>query len=230
MKKFLLGYSDLTFKTDWRTLYCRYRIGRLKHQYWLWNRKSQTKYLVDDYDYRILKNCQSGTTVFFASSAYYLKDMFPEIVVVESHEVVKSFRQDVIISTRNNISQHAPLADNFAVVNNRGDQWFTPDQMTDNMSYYTAAMKPGCRFFYSFRDTQIPKFNRLTIDQEKFWLAWAQQLAQSHGLHLAWHDIQFPKKQPDSNGEYHTLENPDTTNGNLKFWFVYQGDPWTIIE
>jgi hypothetical protein len=144
--------------------------------------------------------------------------------------VVKSFRQDVIISTRANISQHAPPADNFAVVNNRGDQWFTPDQMTANMSYYTAAMKPGCRFFYSFRDTQIPKFNRLTIDQEKFWLAWAQQLAQSHGLQLAWHDIQFPKKQPDSNGEYHTLENPDTTNGNLKFWFVYQGDPWTILD
>jgi hypothetical protein len=230
MKKFLLGYSDIAFKTDWRTLYRRYRIGRLKHQYWLWNRKSQNKYVIDAYDHKILKNCQSGTTVFFDSSAYYLKDMFPEIVVVESHEVVKSFRDDVIISPRADISQHAPRADNFAVVNNRGDQWFTPDQMTANMSYYTAAMNPGCRFFYSFRDTQIPKFNRLTIDQEQFWLNWAQQLAQSHGLHLVWTDIQFPKKQPDSNGEYHTLENPDTTNGNLKFWFVYQGDPWTLID
>lgn len=230
MKKFLLGYGDLAVKTDWRTLYRRYRIGRLKHQYWLWNRKSQTKYLIDDYDHKILKNCQSGTTVFFASSAYYLKDMFPEIVVVESHKVVNSFRKDVIISTREDISQHSPSADNFAVVNNRGDQWFTPGQMTNNMSYYTASMNKGCRFFYSFRDTQIPKFNRLTIDQEKFWLEWAQQLAHSHGLHLVWNDIQFPKKQPDGNGEYHTLENPDTTNGNLKFWFVYQGNPWKIIN
>lgn len=31
------------------------------------------------------------------------------------------------------------------------------------------------------------------------------------------------------NGYYDQLENPDTTNGNLKFWFVYKGDPWQPI-
>jgi hypothetical protein len=227
--KYLLGYNDIPFKTDWKTLYRRYRIGRLKHQYWLWNRKNKEKFLIDHYDHWILKNCQQGTTVFFDSSAYYLKDLFPEIIAAESHPVVKTFRPDVITVNRNQLYKSIPAADNFAVVNNRGDQWFTPVEMLTNMSHYTKVMRPGCRFFYSFRDTQIPKFNRLTIDQEKFWLDWAQGLEQSHNLKLVWHDIQFPKKYPDANGEYSTLENPDTTNGNLKFWFVYQGDPWNII-
>jgi len=47
------------------------------------------------------------------------------------------------------------------------------------------------------------------------------------GLELVWHSVDFTKKLPDSNGYYDQLENPDTTNGNLKFWFVYKGTPWT---
>ena len=42
-------------------------------------------------------------------------------------------------------------------------------------------------------------------------------------------DINFEKKTPDLNGEYPCTENPDTTNGNLKFWFVYKGQPWNVI-
>lgn len=228
--KHILGYSDILFNTDWKTLYRRYRIGRLKHQYWLWNRKNKNKFLIDAYDYKILNNCRQGNTVFYSSSGYYLKDIFPEIIVVESHPVVKTFRPDVIISSRDQLLNNIPLADNFAVVNNRADQWFTPTEMLTNISHYVSAMNSGCRFFYSFRDTQIPKFNRLTIDQEQFWLNWALQLEQSHDLKLVWYDIQFPKKLPDHNGNYNTLENPDSTNGNLKFWFVYKGDPWTITQ
>lgn len=43
-------------------------------------------------------------------------------------------------------------------------------------------------------------------------------------------DINFKKKEPDENGVFDVSENPDTTNGNLKFLFVYKGDPWTIIR
>ena len=46
---------------------------------------------------------------------------------------------------------------------------------------------------------------------------------------LVWYDINFFKKQPDANGQYDMLENPDTANGNLKFWFVYKGKTWDII-
>ena len=80
--------------------------------------------------------------------------------------------------------------------------------------------------FYSFRDTQI-HINRLTTDMESLFLTWAQGL-ESIGLQLVWHSIDFDCKVPDQNGYYDQLENPDTTNGNLKFWFVYQGLPWEV--
>ena len=45
-------------KQDWKTQYLRYRTGRLKHQYWLTNRKNKNFALIDEYDYKILKNCK----------------------------------------------------------------------------------------------------------------------------------------------------------------------------
>lgn len=220
-KRIILSYHDMPTKQDWRTLYIRYRIGRIRHQYWLWNRKRKSQYLIDGYDKYILENCQPGTTVFFASAAYYLKDMFPEIEVVEQHPVVATFRKDVHILQREELYRLPVRADNFAVVNNRGDQWFDLAEMTQNMQYYTAAMNPGCKFFYSFRDTQIPLLNRLKVDMEQYWHDWAQSLS-AIGLTVVQEDIQFPKKTPDQQGQYNTLENPDSTNGNIKFVFVYQ--------
>lgn len=216
-------------KQDWRTAYVRYRIGRLKHQYWLWNRKRPHAPVIDYYDKFILQNCQPGHTVFFSSSAYYLKDIFGDITVVEQYPVVKTFRPDVIISTRSNLKNLDFRSDNLAVVNNRSDQWYDLSQRNQMIQEYCAFMNHGCRFFYSFRDTQIPKLNRLKIDQEQYWLAWAQSLA-NFGLDLCWHSIEFPRKQADANGDYNTLENPDTTNGNLKFIFVYKDKPFTVCN
>jgi hypothetical protein len=229
--KIIEYFNQSTVKSDWKTQYIRYRLGRLKHQYWLLNRKSKDQIVIDSYDYSILRNCQPGQTVFFASAGYYLMDLLPDMHIVEMHPVVKTFYPTVIIcEDRNNLTTALPvLADNFAVVNNRADQWCTIDERNQNVKYYTEIMNVGCRFFYSFRDTQIPKLNRLKIDMETYWLDWAHSLLESHGLKLVWSSIQFPKKQPDCHGNYDTLENPDTTNGNLKFWFVYQGDSWEIM-
>ena len=215
-------------KTDFNTRYIKYRAGRLKHQYWLWNRKSQNK-IVDEYDACILKNCQAGTTAFFASAGYYLKDIWPEIDSIETHSVVSEFYPGVIFAkSRQHLAQVVPHHyDNFAVVNNRGDHWVTVDGLTDHIGNYSTVMNPGCRFFYSFRDTQI-HVNRLTTDLESHYLNWAQSL-HNIGLTLVWHDIQFRKKEKDGNGNYDGLENPDTTNGNLKFWFVYKGQSWTPL-
>ena len=215
-------------KTDFKTRYVKYRAGRLKHQYWLWNRKSQNK-VVDEYDAAILKNCQAGKTAFFASAGYYLKDIWPDIDSIEMHPVVSEFYSDVIFTeSRQELPQAVPYHyDNFAVVNNRGDHWVEVDGLTDHIQNYSTVMNPGCRFFYSFRDTQI-HVNRLTTDLEKHFFDWANGLSQI-GFDLVWHSIDFAKKLPDQTGYYDQLENPDTTNGNLKFWFVYKGPPWTPI-
>lgn len=231
MPKLLEFFEQATIKTDWKTQYIRYRLGRLKHQYWLWNRKNKNKALIDEYDYAILQNCQPGTTVFFASSGYYLKDIYPEIEVIEMHPVVKTFYPAVHICTnRQNLEELPIRADNFAVVNNRGDIWTEPHNMIEYCKSYTKIMNNGCRFFYSFRDTQISDLNRLTINLEDFFHDWAHKVAKECDMKLVWHNINFKKKLPDGHGAYDVLENPDTTNGNLKFWFVYKGDSWKVCH
>ena len=226
MTKLIEFFDQQPIRDDWKTQYIRYRLGRLKHQYWLWNRKNSTQALIDEYDYAILRNCQPGRTVFFASAGYYLKDIWPEIESVEMHPVVKTFYPGVHVCTREQLKDLPWQADNFAVVNNRADHWVTVDGLTDHLKHYCAVMNPGCRVFYSFRDTQII-VNRLTTDMELMFLNWAQSL-ESMGLQLVWHNIGFDRKLPDQNGYYDQLENPDTTNGNLKFWFVYKGAPWSV--
>lgn len=230
MPKIIEFFEQSFIKTDWKTQYTRYRLGRLKHQYWLWNRKKQDHVLVDEYDQKIINNCRPGRSVFFASSGYYLKDIYEGIDVIEMHPIVKAFYPDVYIcENRSEINKDYPYkADNFAVVNNRGDIWTALENVANHCLHYTKIMNPGCRFFYSFRDTQIVGFNRLTVNMEEYFLDWAKDLERTHDLKLVWHDINFKKKLPDINGYYDQLENPDTTNGNLKFWFVYKGDAWEI--
>jgi hypothetical protein len=229
MTKLIEFFDQQLIKKDWRTQYLRYRLGRLKHQYWLMNRKHPNRAVIDSYDYSILQNCQPGTTVFFSSAGYYIQDIFPEVKVVEQHPVVKTFCPNVYIcEDRNNLVDLPFCADNFAVVNNRSEMWTTVDGLTNHMTNYIKIMNPGCRVFYSFRDTQM-HVNRLTTDMEALFLDWATSLEATHNLKLAWYDIDFEKKLPDQNGFYNLLENPDTTNGNLKFWFVYKGEPWTLI-
>lgn len=220
-------YTD-EHKTDFKTQYIKYRAGRLKHQYWLWNRKRSEK-VVDQYDAAILKNCQSGTTAFFCSAGYYLKDLWPNIDSIEMHPVVSQFYKDVItVKGRRQLADSVQYKyDNFAVVNNRGDHWVSINGLTQHLINYTSVLNDNARVFYSFRDTQI-HYNRLVVDSEKYFESWANSLT-SIGLSLVWSDIAFPKKVKDGTGNYDAFENPDTTNGNLKFWFVYKGKPWTPI-
>jgi len=213
---------------NFRTRYVKYRAGRLKHQYWLWNRKQKIKQ-VDSYDTMILRNCKPGTTAFFASSGYYLRDIWPQIDSIEMHSIVKEFYpQAIYVPSRRDLYQNVPtMYDNFAVVNNRGDHWVTVDGLTDHIINYCSVLNPGARLFYSFRDTQI-HYHRLAVDAEDFFLSWACSLAR-YDLELVWHEIDFRKKVKDGQGNYDALENPDTTNGNIKFWFVYKGKSWITV-
>jgi len=229
MTKLIEHFHEQHIRTDWKTQYFRYRAGRLKHQYWLTNRKNPNLAVLDEYDYSILKNCQAGTTVFFGSAGYYIRDIFPDVEVIEMHPVVKTFYPDAhICLDRAGIANTVNFrADNFAVVNNRGDHWVTLQGLNNHLINYSKIMRPGCRVFYSFRDTQM-YVNRLTVNMEQHFLNWAIDLS-AHGFELVWHSVDFERKVPDENGYYDMLENPDTTNGNLKFWFVYQGSPWEVI-
>lgn len=213
--------------TDFRTRYLKYRVGRLKHQYWLWNRKRSCS-VVDEYDAKILKNCKSGSIAFFSSAGYYLKEIWPQIDSIETHSVVKEFYPDVILVTnRDELPQVIPgKYDNFAVVNNRGDHWVGLDGVKQQLVSYTQVLNPGARLFYSFRDTQI-HYNRLTVDSVEYFSSWARSL-EDIGLTLVWSDVVFQKKIKDGAGNYDGYENPDTINGNIKFWFCYQGKSWEV--
>jgi hypothetical protein len=222
--KLIESFDQATLRSDWRTQYRRYRTGRLKHQYWLENRKRGTA-LVDEYDYTILKNCKPGHTVFFSSAGYYLKDIWPEITVVEMYPIVQSFYPDSLyVADRSQLSTVLASVDNFACVNNRSEMWCNVDGLTKHFEHYIKILNSGARVFYSFRDTQM-WVNRLTVDMEQHFLTWAHSL-QRFDLRLVWHEINFHKKTPDTFGNYDMLENPDTTNGNLKFWFEYQTQNW----
>lgn len=223
MPKLIEFFEQGTIKDDWKTQYIRYRLGRLKHQYWLINRKQKHKVVVDEYDYKILKNCQSGTTVFFGSAGYYLKDIFPSIEVIEQYPIVKTFYSDVTIcKDRTKLAEIIKYrADNFAVVNNRADHWVDTTGLTEYFKSYSKIMNPGCRVFYSLRDTQI-HVNRLTTNLHQHFHRWALSL-EEYGFKLVWEEIKF--RETDNQ-----LENPDTTNGNLKFWFVFNGVPWNTIH
>lgn len=227
--KIIEFFDQAEMRDDWRHQYRRYRMGRVKHQYWLWNRKRSDFVFVDNYDHFILKNCQPGHTVWFGHAGYYLKDIWPEITVVEQLPIVKTFYPEAIICRdRNKLPDVLPdLADNFAVVNNRGDYWVSLDGMTEYATSYTKVMRPGCRFFYSFRDTQI-HVNRLTTNLEEHYRNWALSLKDRCGLELVWSSIDFKKQVIDENGIWPCAENPDSLNGNLKFAFVYQGPGWEI--
>ena len=124
-------------KEDFKTQYIKYRAGRIKHQYWLWNRKKNNKF-VDHYDAKIFCNCQLGNTAFFNSAGYYLKDIWPQIDSIDMYPVIKEFYSDVIIVKNKEELQNeiSTRYDNFAVVNNRSDHWVSVDGLTDHLENY----------------------------------------------------------------------------------------------
>lgn len=223
--KLIESYLDYPMKSDEKSVnkhnYIRYRIGRLKHEYWLKNRKRPNNFVIDDYDWFIYNNLKPGKTCYFGSAGYYMEPLIPDITVIEQWPVVKAFYPKAhIIDERDEIPAQFPQAfDNFVVVNNRGDLWKSVPGLCDHIQHYVAAMKPGGLLFYSIRDTQIIGYNRLKEDHYEVFYNLSNLVREKFGLHLLWHDIRFAKKQKDGAGNYDIMENPDTTNGNIKFVF-----------
>jgi len=209
--------------------YIRYRMGRLKHSTWLKNRKDPTQLTIDTHDKFIIDNIKSGKTCAFGSAGYYFDDLIPDLTVVEQWDIVQKFYPACyIIKDRSLLKSYfGRQFDNFIVVNNRGDMWVTPENLTLHCLNYSYTMNDGCLFFYSFRDTQINDWNRLTTDHYEYFYEWAISLKKTCNLNLIWHDIKFIDDSYDTINNQ--LENPDTTNGNLKFVFQYKSNSHTII-
>jgi hypothetical protein len=216
---------DLPFNGTWKTQYLRFRTGRLKHQYWLNNRKNPNNFIIDNYDYFIVKNLNPGHTTIFGSAGYYLDDVIENLHVVEMHPVVKTFYPTaIIVGDRVEIKNLVPKCSNFIVNNNRMDHWLeNAEQLTNQIKHYVDCLEDQGLLFYSFRDTQMLPLNRLTVDMEQFYLDWAHSLSEALNLNLCWSNIDFKKQLADPHSQYPCHENPDTTNGNLKFIFCLNG-------
>lgn len=213
-------YLDkVNYKQDFKTSYVVYRLGRIKHELWLKNRKTETKVLYNE-DSKILDKCKQGKTCILYSAGYYIKDLFPDadIDVIEKHTIVKDFYPQVIICQRHELDKINKKYDNVIVTNNRNDHWTDLNGLKEYFLEYKKIMSKDCNFFYSLRDTQMLGFNRLKINMKQMFLDWAKSMYE-HGFELLEYDIQFPEKKLKPNGEFNLEENPDTTNGNVKFLF-----------
>lgn len=223
MKKLIEHFSDYPMVQSDPHEYRRYRMGRLKHQLWLYNRK-RDEIILDTHDKFILDNLQPGNTCVFGSAGYYLEDVIPDLTVIEQWPIVKKFYPKAqIIKNRSEIAEtNGRMFNNFIVINNRGDIWCELSVVKDHIANYVKSMKSGCLFFYSFRDTQIVNWNRLKVNHKQYFYKFGLHIEKTYNLNLLWHDIKFAKKQKDSAGDYDIWENPDTTNGNIKYVFEYK--------
>jgi len=225
MKKLIEHFSDYPMVQSDTHDYRRYRMGRLKHQLWLYNRK-RDEIILDTHDKFILENLRPGNTCVFGSAGYYLEEVIPNLTVIEQWPIVKKFYPKAqIIENRSEIAEtNGRMFDNFIVVNNRGDIWCELSVVEQHIANYVKSMKPGCLFFYSFRDTQIVNWNRLKVNHKQYFHDFGLHIEKTYNLNLLWHDIKFAKKQKDGAGNYDIWENPDTTNGNIKYVFEYKSN------
>ena len=223
--KIIENFVKSDIKEDFKTAYLRYRTKNPKHGLWLMNRKKTKKVVFDD-DARILSKCKQGNVAIYNSCGYYLKDLFPtiDIDVIEIDPLVKKFYYNCHISNRQDLKKIDKKYDNFIVTNFRGDLWTDVAGLEKYFKMYQSVMNKDCYFFYSFRDTQILGINRLKVDMEKYFHEWAKSLDDKLNLKLLNHTIAFPKKIRKQDGSFNLNENPDTTNGNIKFLFQFKGN------
>jgi len=198
--------------------YIRYRIGRIKHEYWLRNRKNKQEKLLDSFDNFVIKNLKPGNTCVYGCAGYYLEDWIKDLTVVEQWDIVKKIypKAHIIKQRKDLFNTFGCSFDNFIVTNARGDHWVNLDGLEEHIGFYAKTIKEDGLLFYTFRDTQIPEWNRLTTNHYDYFFDWAINIWKTTGMHCVWKDIKFA----DRTNPFAMDENPDTTNGNIKFIFA----------
>ena len=217
MQELIEHFDEYQMVDNDRHNYIRYRLGRIKHYYWLKNRKNKDVKLLDEYDDFIIKNLNPGKTCVFGCAGYYLDEWIKDLTVVEQWPIVKTFYPEAhIIKDRKDLYHNFQCSfDNFIVTNSRSDHWVSLEGLTEHIKNYSQTIKDNGLLFYSFRDTQIIGWNRLKTDQQKFFTNWAKNIYNETGMYCVWEDICFV----DRSNPFAMDENPDTTNGNIKFIF-----------
>jgi len=132
--------------------------------------------------------------------------------VIESQEIVKSFYpKAVIVKDRQEIGTLFPNKfNNFIVTNNRSDLWVDTNGLCSYIEQYKKSMQQDCLFFYSLRDTQFTPWNRLKINHYEMFVGVAKEIEK-----LGFKCLESQMDFADGDGN----ENPDTTNGNIKYLF-----------
>ena len=235
MKKLIEHYSDYpaSDKNIDKHDYIKYRVGRIKHELWLKNRKDPLDIYIDQYDWFVVNNLKPGNTCYYCSAGYYLDEVIENLTVIENANIVKKFYPNAeIITEKSELKEKFPrYFSNFVVTNSRSDHWKDGIlSITEYIGHYVSCLKPGGLLFYSMRDTQIPNWNRFLEDHEMYFLQFANNLCKLYDLNLIWHDIQFATKEKDGNGDYDILENPDSTNGNIKFIFEFKSNSHQVND
>ena len=210
--KIIKHYRELKIKNhDKKTAYLRYRASKIKHQLWLKTRKSNKVYITP-YDAYILQKIQVGRTGIFGSAGYYLEDCIKDLTVIEQDTIVKDFYpKAIIVKTREEIGKLYPqYFNNFIVINNRSDLWVDTNGLCEHIKNYKKSMAEDCLFFYSLRDTQFTPWNRLKINHYEMFVTVAKKIEK---LGFKCLNSQMDFASGDGN------ENPDTTNGNIKYLF-----------
>jgi hypothetical protein len=213
--KIIKHYFELARRNNNNRIdYIHYRVGNIKHELWLKSRKDKNNVYIDSYDDYILENMQFGNTGIYGSAGYYLEDLIKNLTVFENKKIVKTFYpKAIIVKERKEIGEQFPnYFDNFIVTNHREDLWVSRQKLIDtHIKDYKTAMKNGCLFFYTIRDTQITPWNRLKENHYNYFLKLAKDIESQLGFKCLHSTIDF------ANGDGN--ENPDTTNGNIKFLF-----------
>ena len=142
MKKLIEHFSDYPMVENDQHNYTRYRMGRLKHQLWLHNRK-RDEIILDTHDKFILDNLKPGNTCVFGSAGYYFEEVIPNLTVIEQWPIVKKFYPKAqIIEDRCEIAEtNGRMFDNFVVVNNRGDMLAELSVVEKHIANYVQSMK-----------------------------------------------------------------------------------------
>jgi hypothetical protein len=198
--------------TNKKTAYLRYRVGKIKHELWLKSRKSSSDVYITPYDDYVLNKLIPGPTAIFGSAGYYLDGCVEDLTVIEQEKIVKDFYPKVVIvKERHEIGKLFPKKfNNFIVINNRADLWVDTNGLCSHIEQYKKSMQQDCLFFYSLRDTQFTPWNRLKINHYEMFVGVAKEI-EKLGFKCIESTIDF------ANGDGN--ENPDTTNGNIKYLF-----------
>jgi len=220
MPKIINSYTDGPFIESYRNLYCRWKFGKPKHNYYVRNRRADTITL-DQYDQYILSNLVPGRTITYDTAGYYLHDVIQDLAVVELDPIVLNWYPTAQIDTGTDSVAHLyGTASNFIVNNTIPLRWKTFDDYTRYWLHQRRFFQQPTDIFFSFRDIFV-FHNRLKYHFSHLLNTWLETMEQ-HGFEL----IRLKHDLIKIDSHMTVLESmpeiSDMVNGNVKIHWRYK--------